>query len=86
MIIFFYFLLTNVALVRGVDDQGVFPREMSFFDPLLVQVEKRPGRRVESSRVESSRVYGRVESGLFGGACHIDLDLATCTGTSTCRL
>ena len=50
MIIFSDFLLTNAALVRAQDDQGVFPREMSFFDPLLVQVEKRPGRRFDSIR------------------------------------
>jgi len=43
------FLLTNVVLVRGVDEQGVFPRETSFFYPLLVQVENCPGRRVSSS-------------------------------------
>jgi hypothetical protein len=34
------------VLVRGVDEQGVFPRETSFFDPLLVQVENCPGRRL----------------------------------------
>ena len=27
------FLLTNVVLVRGVDEQGVFPRETSFLSP-----------------------------------------------------
>ena len=57
MIIFSDFLLTNAALVRAQDDQGVFPREMSFFDPLLVQVENCPGRRLDSTGATRSYVH-----------------------------
>ena len=49
MIIFSDFLLTNDALVRAKDDQGVFPRETSYFDPLLVQEKNCPGRRLDST-------------------------------------
>ena len=56
----------NVALVRGVDEQGVSPQETSFY-PLLAQVENCPSLDAWTHMTHTHVVCDAYSQFLFAG-------------------